>query len=392
MQVRSVRVVQEGVGSTDRSRTYARLAIQLQEELRPTLACGPYFANTVAVAKGRNVFWSRQTDLNNLETFELYEKTIEHLKGVAEVEPEVIAHDLHPDYFGTRYALRLEGVEKIGVQHHHAHIASCLAENGVSGPVIGLAMDGMGYGTDDRLWGGEVLVADLESFERAGHFEYVRVPGGEAAIREPWRMAVSYLYHAYGEHLPYLPIDFVRKLDPKQTTDLVDMMEKAVRSPLTSSCGRLFDGIAALTGLSQRVFYRGQAAHELEKAMGESEAVYRVDIREDDALVIPIKPMIVRIVEDLMGRVDRKTIIRKFHNTLVHIFTRVSAALRRRCDLNRVALSGGIFRNRFLLAELERSLRGQKFEVLTHRRVPTNDGGVALGQAVVANAVLKKKK
>ena len=385
-----VRVTGENVRMIRRSRGYAPTPVPLNRDIRPTLACGPFLANTVCLGKERNAFLSQHVgDLENLEAFEAFERTINHLKAILEIDPQVIAYDLHPDYLSTQYATKQTGVRKIGVQHHHAHIASCMAENGVSGPVIGLAMDGTGYGTDDTVWGGEILLADFHSSERVGHFQNVSLPGGEAAIREPWRMALAYLSQAFGKGLFDLPIEFVRRLDPRQATIILTMIEKNLNSPQTSSCGRLFDGASALLGLRDRASYRGQAAIELEMEMGEGEGSYSVVIgQEKPGLIIPYAPIIRGVISDLIEGVDRRTISRKFHNTLVRLLADACVKLRHQRKLNRVVLSGGVFQNVFLLGQLEGILLDLGFEVYTHSLVPSNDGGISLGQVMVANAIL----
>ena len=389
-----VRVVGEKVRMIRRSRGYVPVPIALDRAIRPTLACGPFLANTVCLGKGKNAFLSQHVgDLENLETFEAFERTIDHLKAILEIDPQVIAYDLHPDYFSTRYAANQTGARKVGVQHHHAHIASCMAEHGISGPVIGLAMDGTGYGADGTVWGGEILVADLHCFERAGHFQNVPLPGGDAAIHEPWRMALAYLYGAFGKGLFDLPIEFVKRLDPRKATIILTMIEKNLNSPQTSSCGRLFDGVAALLGLRDRASYRGQAAVELEMEMGEGDGSYSVVIgQEKPRLIIPQAPIIRGVIADLVEGVDRGTISRKFHNTLVRVFADACIRLRGQRKLNRVVLSGGVFQNAFLLGELEKILVDSGFEVYTHSLVPANDGGISLGQAMVANAVLDRQR
>jgi hydrogenase maturation protein HypF len=388
-----VRVSGEKVRMIRRSRGYAPVPISIKRDMRPTLACGPFLANTVCLAKGSNAFLSQHVgDLENLETLAAFEMTIGHLRAILEIDPEVIAYDLHPDYLSTRYALAQQGIVKIGVQHHHAHIASCMGENGVSGPVIGLAMDGTGYGTDGTIWGGEILIADFHHFERAGHFQKAPLPGGEAAIREPWRMALAYLYQTFGKGLFDLPVEFVTHLDPRKAEIILTMIERNVNAPQTSSCGRLFDGVAALLGLRDRVSYRGQAAVELEMDMGGDEGAYSASVSEEEGkLIISHIPIIRGIVADLLNGVDRGIISRRFHNTLVRLFTDACIGLRERRKLNRVALSGGVFQNVFLLEELERTLGEMGFEVYTHGTVPTNDGGISLGQAMVANAVLDRQ-
>jgi hydrogenase maturation protein HypF len=385
-----VRIVGKKVRMVRRSRGYVPLPVSLSQAIRPTLACGPFLANTVCLGKGKNAFLSHHVgDLENLETLQAFERTVDHLKAILEIDPEVIAYDLHPDYLSTRYAMRQKTVVKIGVQHHHAHVASCMAENGVDGPVIGLAMDGTGYGTDDTIWGGEVLLANYSEFERVGHFETVALPGGEAAIREPWRMALAYLYEAFGEGLFELPIPFVRHLDHRQAGIVLAMIEGKINSPLTSSCGRLFDGIAALLGLRDRVAYRGQAAVELEMEMGNGKGYYPVPIGKS-RLIIPHRPIVQGVVSDIINGVDRRTISRRFHKTLVRVFTDICVVLRNLRGLNRVVLSGGVFQNAFLLGQLEKALEDLGFEVFTHSLVPMNDGGISLGQSVVANAILDR--
>ncbi len=389
-----VRVVGEKVRMIRRSRGYVPVPVSLDRNIRPTLACGPFLANTVCLGKGDKAFLSQHVgDLENLEAFEAFERTIDHLKAILEIDPHVIAYDLHPDYLSTQYAIKQTGARKIGIQHHHAHIASCMAENGVSGPVIGLAMDGTGYGTDGTIWGGEILLADFHRFERVGHFQNVSLPGGDAAIREPWRMALAYLSQAFGKGLFDLPIAFVRRLDPGKATTILTMIERELNSPRTSSCGRLFDGVASLLGLRDRASYRGQPAVELEMEIGEGEGSYPVEIGEEtQGLIIPHVPIIRGVVSDLIEGVDRGTISRRFHNTLVRALADACVKLRHHRKLNRVVLSGGVFQNVFLLGQLEGILVESGFEVYTHSLVPANDGGISLGQVMVANAVLDGRK
>jgi hydrogenase maturation protein HypF len=387
-----VRVVGEKVRMIRRSRGYVPVPIFLPFHVRPTLACGPYLSNTICIAEGEHAFLSQHVgDLENLEAADSFELTVEHLKDILEIEPGLIACDLHPDYYSTQYALRQEGIPQVSVQHHHAHIACCMAENGIDEKVIGLALDGTGYGSDGTLWGGEILIADFKGFERAGHFQYVPLPGGEAAIREPWRMALSLLYQAFGKDLFDLPIEFVKRLDRVKAENILTMIERKINSPLTSSCGRLFDGIAALVGVRDRVSYKGQAAIELEMEMGEGEESYPLQLPEQGEFIIPQNPIIQGVVSDLREGVDRGTIIRRFHNTLVTVFADVCLKLREEQGLNRVCLSGGVFQNIFLLENLEKALLARGFEVYTHSMVPPNDGGIALGQVIVANVIMKRE-
>jgi hydrogenase maturation protein HypF len=314
-----------------------------------------------------------------------------HLSRILEIEPQILAYDLHPDYFATRWALAQTGIERIGVQHHHAHIASCMAENHLEGKVIGFALDGTGYGTDGNIWGGEVLVAGYEGFHRAAHLEYVPLPGGAAAIREPWRMAVSYLAHHFGRDFLKIDIPFVRGLDRVKLELLLRMMEQGVNSPLTSSCGRLFDAVAALIGIRQQVNYEAQAAIELEMAIAsrfEEDTAYPMALVPDgENWVISSRPLLEALIDDLGQNVPVPAISRRFHNGLVRQFLELASVVRKQASLNRVCLSGGTFHNLYLSQRLEARLTEAGFEVFTQKEVPSGDGGLSLGQAMVAAAV-----
>src|SRR5579872_6740488 len=284
-----VRVSGGGVRQMRRSRGYVPVPIFLAQDVPSVLAVGGELKNTICLTKGRHAFLSQHVgDLENLQAFQFFAEAVGHLEKVLEIQPQVVAHDLHPDYFSTRWALLQKGVPLVGVQHHHAHIASCMAENQLDGRVIGIALDGAGYGSDGCIWGGELLLADYSGFERAGHLEYVPMPGGEAAVREPWRMAVSYLHRHFGRAFLDLKIPFVQQLDPAKLKVLLTAMERNINSPLTSSCGRLFDAVAALAGIRQRVNYEAQAAIELEMAMdaGKNEPGYDLQVAEENGQLI----------------------------------------------------------------------------------------------------------
>jgi len=371
-----------------RSRGYVPVPVFLGEELPPVLAAGGELKNTICLTKGRHAFLSQHIgDLENLESHRFFEEAIRHLKDILEIEPSLLAYDLHPDYFSTRWALAQAGVERIGVQHHHAHVASCMAENHLAGKVIGIVLDGTGYGTDGRVWGGEVLVAHYRDFERAAHFAYVPMPGGAAAIHEPWRMAVSYLFHHFGDGFRDIHIPFVQRLDRAGAAVLMRMMARGVNSPLTSSCGRLFDAVAALVGIRDRVTYEAQAAIELEMAIEDSpdDAAYPLELVPDGpGWLIDTRPMFEALVDDLRRNLAAGVISRRFHNGLVEGFARLASALRERTQLNRVCLSGGTFQNLYLLEHLRARLEAGGFEVFTQGEVPAGDGGLSLGQALVA--------
>jgi hydrogenase maturation protein HypF len=296
-------------------------------------------------------------------------------------------------------------MQLVGVQHHHAHIASCMAENHLEGRVIGFALDGTGYGTDGKIWGGEVLIAGYEDFERAAHFEYVPLPGGAAAIREPWRMAVSYLAHYFGREFlkpQFLKLDipFLRQLNRPKAELLVRMMEQGVNSPLTSSCGRLFDAVAALVGIRQQVNYEAQAAIELEMAMASSETASSEEdtaypmkllpelVPDDDHWIISTRPLFEALLDDLGRNLPAGAMSRRFHNGLVEGFVQLATLLQKKTTLNRVCLSGGTFHNIYLSERLEARLSEAGFEVFTQKEVPSGDGGLSLGQALVAAAKL----
>jgi hydrogenase maturation protein HypF len=386
-----------------RSRGFVPVPVFLKDDQPSVLAVGGELKNTICLTKGKHAFLSQHVgDLENAESYGFFHEAIEHLERILEIRPEIIAYDLHSDYFSTRWALEQTGIKLVGVQHHHAHIASCMAENHLDGRVIGFALDGTGYGTDGKIWGGEVLIAGYENFERAAHFEYVPLPGGAAAIREPWRMAVSYLAQHFGREFLKLDIPFVRELDRRKVDFLRRMMEQGVNSPLTSSCGRLFDAVAALAGIRQQVNYEAQAAIELEMAMtpSEEDAPYPMKLlpdratdhaTEDDRWIISTRPMFEALLDDLSRDVPVGAISRRFHNGLVECFLELATLLREKNALHRVCLSGGTFHNIYLSQRLEARLSEAGFEVLTQKEVPSGDGGLSLGQALVAAAKFARK-
>lgn len=376
------------------------------------LACGPHLKNTFALAKGDEVFVSHHIgDLENLETLQAFEKGIEHFKRLFDIEPQIIAHDLHPEYLSTKYARKLSTLNSkllaIPVQHHHAHIVSCMADNGLDNRrVIGVAFDGTGYGQDGNIWGGEFLLADFAGFTRKAHLKYIPLPGGEQAIKEPWRIAATYLYGAYGEKFLELDLDFVARLNKNRWKLLEKMIEKRMNSPLTSSMGRLFDAVSSLVGIRDRINYEGQAAVELEMQTVHNlqptphRYKYGIEKIKEIYIIDPI-PIIKGVVEDLQKKLPVSFISEKFHNTVVGLivetcvkirsdFSRNSEPRTRNCELSEVALSGGVFQNMFLLNRAFDELRDEGFKVYVHSRVPTNDGGISLGQAVIAWAKLKE--
>jgi hydrogenase maturation protein HypF len=372
-----------------RSRGYAPRAIKTAFKFeREILAAGAELKNTFCLARGDHAFVSHHIgDLENLETLRAFEDGIKHLKQLFNLSPEVVAYDLHPDYLSTKYALSLEEVgTKIAVQHHHAHIASCMADNRIEGEVIGVAMDGLGFGSDGRFWGGEFFVADFVEAERIAHLDYVPMPGGAKAIREPWRMAAVYLHRAMGDDFLNLDMPFVRELDRSAWATLRGMIRARANSPETSSMGRLFDALAGLLNLRSAVNYEGQAAIEMEAIadLG-SEEGYDFELTGGGS-TIKADGVVRRAVDDLLEGVSYGVVSARFHVSVAHLIASIARSLRDERRLNRVVLSGGVFQNMFLLKRTCRELKSAGFEVFTHSRVPPNDGGISLGQAAVANA------
>ena len=369
-----------------RARGYAPKPIDLGRDFGQVLACGGELKNTFCLTKGRYALVSQHIgDLENYETLKFFRETLDHMKELFRVEPRVVAHDLHPDYLSTRFARELPHVERIAVQHHHAHIAACMAENGLRDKVIGVAFDGTGYGTDGKIWGGEFLVADYAGFERRAHLRYVPLAGGDAAVREPWRAALSYLIEAFGA-VPELPIFHTVA---KEREDIVEAMIRHRRNTVeTSSCGRLFDAVAAIVGLRANVSFEGQAAIQLETiAEAGITAPYPFEIEMSEPWQIDMRPAIRAIVNEVRRGVRAAVVSARFHDTMAAAITEVCLLLRRSDGLNRVCLSGGTFQNVFLLSRSVTALRRHGFEVFLHSKVPTNDGGLSLGQAVVAAAL-----
>jgi len=387
-------IVRRSAGSlrlVRRSRGYVPVPVFLHRKLPPVVACGAELKNTVCLTTENRAFLSQHIgDLENLETYNFLKLTVEHLQRILDIRPEVIACDLHPDYMSTRYAGERADIEKIQVQHHHAHIVSCMAENRIDGPVIGLAFDGTGYGTDGNIWGGEVLIAEATHFTRAAHLDYVAMPGSAAAVREPWRMAVSYLYAAFGDSFSDLDLPVIESIGREKIHTIRQMIVKHVNAPLTSSLGRLFDGVAAITGIRNRVFYEGQAAMEMEMAVREpADAVYDFEWNtESDVHIISPLPIIRGVVEDMEKRVPVAVISARFHATLIGLFAEICDGIRKETGLDRVALSGGSFQNEILLSGMVEALEKIKIKVFTHTLVPANDGGISLGQAVAAGAMI----
>jgi hydrogenase maturation protein HypF len=323
--------------------------------------------------------------MENYETFCAFKDGVDHYERLFRVKPEILAYDLHPDYMATRYALaraEREGLPAEGVQHHHAHIAACMVEHGVPDgkSVIGVSFDGTGYGEDGAIWGGEFLLADYRHFERPHHLTYIPLLGGEAAVRQPWRLALAWLIQAdleWDEDIP--PIETA---GPEAREMLKRMFELRINAPLTSSMGRLFDAVSSLANVRQEINYEAQAAIELEAMVDpDEEGVYPFAFADENINPVPV---IREIVDDLRAGVSAPKIAARFHNGVAHMVDQVCRAIRDQSDVEEVALSGGVWQNMVLLSRTVRLLRQSDFKVYVHRQVPTNDGGLSLGQAVVA--------
>jgi hydrogenase maturation protein HypF len=380
---------------------------------RQVLGCGAQLKSTFCLARGSHAFMSPHIgDLENYETLRSYTEGIAHYRRLFDLAPEVLAHDMHPDYLSTTFAQTQsedaeQPTELLGVQHHHAHLASCLADNGVDGPVLGLACDGLGYGTDGTLWGGELMVVSLASFRRLAFLEPVPMPGGPAAVREPWRMAAAYLRSGYGAGQCPPGARALAGRQGERWAQLDALLAVAdgelgrggtfswsgpprgaggvaSSAPLTSSAGRLFDAVAALLGVRDRVNYEGQAAVELEQAVDPAEREW-YPVRQEGPLIKGVD-LVRGVVEDLAAGNDVGVIAARFHNGMVEALAQACVRARAETGLGVVALSGGVFQNEILSSRLVARLSADGFPVLTHRRVPPNDAGISFGQVAVAAA------
>ncbi len=370
-----------------RARGYVPRSVTLPAAQPMVLAVGAELKSTVCLTRGDRAYLSQHLgDLKNAATLASLAETVEHLQRLLEVVPVAVAHDLHPDYLSTAYARERGDLPLVAVQHHHAHLAACMAENGLEGEVLGVIFDGAGYGPDGTVWGGEFLVGDYRGFARRGHFARVPLPGGDAAAREPWRMALSHCHAALRDEAFQLPLPMLAGRTPQELRLLRQMLTRGLNSPPTSSCGRLFDAAAALIGVRAAVSYEGQAAMELE-ALAERGAPgahfpYGLE-SEDGRMVLDFRPLFAAMVTEVMAGAGRETLARRFHDTLAQATAAVCAQIGAVCHVRRVVLSGGVFQNRLLAEGVHAELSRRGFTVFSHRLVPPNDGGLALGQAVI---------
>jgi len=389
-----VRVVAGHTMLLRRARGYAPMPVWLGRGEAEVLACGAQQKNTLCLTRAGFAIPSQHLgDLENFETLRFFEETLERMRRLFHVTPAAVAHDLHPGYLSTQFALQKTGLRPIGVQHHHAHIASCMAEHQLDGRVIGVAWDGTGLGADGTIWGGEFLAADLAGFDRCARLRPILLAGGDAGVREPWRVARSYLLDTFGA-IPATAI--TRNMAPAERVRIIDtMLTRRVNTIPTSSAGRLFDAVASLIGLRHSVSFEGQAAMMLEAAADASSSLpadpYEFAIAGADPAEIDLRPMIRQIVADGERRSPQAEIAARFHATLVAAIAAVCRRMRDQLNLNRVCLSGGCFQNARLLAGCLDTLRSDGFEVFSHTQVPANDGGIALGQAAIACELLRKE-
>jgi hydrogenase maturation protein HypF len=369
-----------------RSRGFVPVPVFLREDLPAVLAVGAELKNTICLVRGREAFVSQHIgDLENLETQRSFEQTIGHLQRILHVEPQLIAHDLHPDYLSTQWARQQTALPCVAVQHHHAHIASVYAERCLAGPVLGLALDGTGYGGDGTIWGGELLLVAEDHWERLGHLRQVPLPGGNAAAREPWRMALAYLWSLSPENVEVEFSDFLARWPEQPTQMILQMLRKELHSPLTSSCGRLFDAIAALAGIRDANVYEGQAAIEWEQVLEADDHAYSGQTgRQDGVWIMDPLPMFAQAVADIRSGLRPGLISARFHNGLAALLADALAQVAAATGLQRVALSGGVFQNAYLNTRLESLLLEAEFEVYSHQEIPPNDACISLGQAWVA--------
>jgi hydrogenase maturation protein HypF len=364
-----------------RSRGFVPSPIRTNLNTEGIFAAGAELVNCFCFGKDNQAILSQHIgDLKNPETLEFYSESFERFKKLFRVSPELIVHDMHPDYLSTKFAKEL-GIKTIEVQHHHAHIASCMAEHGLDEKVIGVSFDGTGLGVDRKIWGGEFFIADLAEYERINHFEYTPMPGGDKVTKQPWRMALSYLYRYFGKDENWIKLPFLKNIKEEEISLLLKAIDLNINTPLTSSSGRLFDAVSAILNICPVSLFHAEAPMRLEASMqNESEDFYPFEISKS----ISFKTMFEEILQDLQNKIPLGEISTKFHNTLVEIIAAVAIVARHQTKINKIVLSGGTFQNQYLLEKVENKLENYKFEVFSQQQIPSNDGGIALGQLAIA--------
>ncbi len=364
-----------------RSRSYAPSPVELNLHTEGIFAAGAELVNCFSIGKGKQAILSQHIgDLKNLETLEFYEESVDRYFKLFRFTPQLAAVDLHPDYLSSRFVDKL-GIQSTSVQHHHAHIASCMAENNIDEKIIGVSFDGTGLGDDGHVWGGEFFICDLADYERINHFEYIPQPGGDAVSKYPWRMMTSYLIKYFGEDIIKTRPNLFENVDKKELATILNMIKQNINCPLTSSTGRLFDAVAALTGICKISTYHAEAPMQFESISNKHfEAIYSYEISDN----ISLKHTFVGIIDDMESGVSISNIAGKFHNTIVAIIVDIASEARDKSGINKVILSGGSFQNSILLEKSEIQLLEAGFECYSQSDIPSNDGGIALGQLAIA--------
>lgn len=368
-----------------RARGYVPTPIKMPG-IKNILACGPNMKNTFCIQKEGFLFISQHNgDLENIETIEHYKRNIEHFKNIFSFTPDYLACDMHPQYASTIYAQNYN-LPTIYVQHHHAHIVSCMVENNIKNKVIGVSYDGTGYGTDGKIWGGELLICDYKNFKRLAHLSYIKMPGGEKSITEPYRLGISYIYESYKDNVTKMN-NIIKKIYPELELDFIPIIEKNINCPETSSMGRFFDAVSSICGIRNKITYEGQASIELENSIvkGIIECYNYEIIKSDGIYEIQTARIIKELIGDKLNNTPTGIMACKFHNTIINFTVELCKLLRYDTSIEDIALSGGVFQNSYLLENLIKNLRKEHFNVYTHKIIPTNDGGVSLGQIIIAN-------
>ncbi|MFD3156382.1 carbamoyltransferase HypF [Haloimpatiens sp. FM7330] len=399
-----VKVINNKIRIIRRARGYVPQPLNITN-IKNILACGPNMKNTFCISKENFLFLSQYNgDLENLETINHYKRNVEHFKNIFSFDPKYVAYDMHPKYTSTKYAKQYN-LPQIPIQHHHAHIVSCMAENKIKEKVLGIAYDGTGYGSDDKIWGGEFLLCTYKNFKRLAHLAYVSLPGGDSAVKEPWKMAVSYIFFTLKSNPNFIETlnkktsiefknleDLIYKLYNKKGILLTKIIKNNINCVSTSSIGRFFDAASSIIGIRQIISYEGQASIELENIINShqnnkfnKDLSYDFSIKICDNYIIEPYKIIEEILIDKFNNVPKDVMSLKFHNTIINFSIKMCEILRHDTKINSIALSGGVFQNAYLLTNLTKELQNNGFNVYTHKDIPTNDGGISLGQIIIAN-------
>ncbi|PLX10140.1 MAG: hypothetical protein C0597_17285 [Marinilabiliales bacterium] len=369
-----------------RSRGYAPQPIITKINTEGIFAAGAELSNSFCIGKGKQAIMSQYLgDLKNAETLEFYEETYQRFEQLFRFKPKLIAMDLHPDYLSSQFAQKLSENHQIPIlkiQHHHAHIASVMATHQLDEDVIGIGFDGIGLGKDRNIWGAEFMTANLNDYNRMYHFEYIPLPGGDKVSKEPWRMAISYLYKVFGEDFTNLDLPILKEIESSKVQNITQMIQKKLNTPLASSAGRLFDAIASIIGVCHFNSFQAEAPMRLESIINDQiKESYDCEIQKES---ISFNIMIRQIVSDCMQGISRSVIATKFHNTIIELVVKICVEISVKLDINKIVLSGGSFQNAYLTENIENRLKINDLEVYLPKAVPVNDQGIALGQLVIA--------